>query len=183
MADVIVFMTNGTEEVEALTVVDMLIRAGISTHSASIDETNEITGSHGITIKVDTTFDDICWDSVKMIVLPGGMPGTNRLMDCEKLCNKLKEFNEDGKMLAAVCAAPSILGVNGILQGKKATCYPGYEEKLLGAEYKKMAVVRDANVITSRGLGTTIEFAAEIINCLEGEEKAKALLKKIIYKD
>lgn len=183
MNEVIVFMTNGTEEVEALTVVDMLIRAGIKAVVSSIDSTYTITGSHGITIKADTTFEDIDWNEVKMIVLPGGMPGTNRLMDCEKLCNKIKEFNRDGKMLAAVCAAPSILGVNGILNGKNATCYPGYEEKLLGANYIKQPVVRDGNIITSRGLGTTIEFAAEIIKCLDSEEKAEALLRKIIYKE
>lgn len=181
MADIIIFMANGTEEVEALTVVDMVRRAGISIQIATTDGSEYITGSHNITVKADCTFNNINWEEVKMIVLPGGMPGTNRLMDCDKLCEKLKEFNSEGKMLAAVCAAPSILGANGILEGKMATCYPGYEEKLLGAEYICEPVVKDGNVITSRGLGTTIKFAAQIIECFKGKDSADALLDKIIY--
>ena len=117
-----------------------------------------------------------------MLVLPGGMPGTNKLMDCETLCEKLKEFAESEKYVAAICAAPSILGVNGLLEGKKATCYPGFEEKLLGAEYVEAPVVKDGNIITSRGLGTAIEFAAAIISVVADEETADSILEKIIYK-
>ena len=181
MKKVFIFMANGTEEIEALTVVDLLRRAGISISTVSADNAEYITGSHGITIKTDMGIDDVAWDEACMLVLPGGMPGTNKLMDCEILCEKLREFAEEGKYVAAICAAPSILGVNGLLEGKKATCYPGFEEKLLGAQYVKAPVVKDGNIITSRGLGTAIEFSAEIISAVADEETAENILEKIIY--
>ncbi len=182
MKEVFIFMANGTEEIEALTVVDLLRRAGLSIRTVSVNNAEYITGSHGITIKTDMGIDAVKWESACMLVLPGGMPGTNKLMDCETLCEKLKEFAESEKYVAAICAAPSILGVNGLLEGKKATCYPGFEEKLLGAEYVEAPVVKDGNIITSRGLGTAIEFAAAIISVVADEETADSILEKIIYK-
>lgn len=182
MKKVFIFMANGTEEIEALTVVDLLRRAGISISTVSVNNAEYITGSHGITVKTDMGIDDVIWDDACMLVLPGGMPGTNKLMDCEILCEKLKEFSEEGRYVAAICAAPSILGVNGLLEGKKATCYPGFEEKLLGAEYVEEPVVKDGNTITSRGLGTAIEFSAAIISAVADEETAENILEKVIYK-
>lgn len=182
MKEVYVFMADGTEEIEALTVVDLLRRAQISVSTVSVNNAEYITGSHGIVIKMDKGIDSVDWDNACMLVLPGGKVGTDNLMGCAALCDKLKEFAAAGKYVAAVCAAPSVLGVNGILKDKKATCYPGFEEKLIGAECVKEPVVKDGNVITSRGLGTSIEFAASIISTIKDEDTAESVLKKIIYK-
>lgn len=181
MAEAAIFMTTGTEEVEALMVVDLVRRAGIDIDMVSIDESREMTGSHNIAVKLDKTISEVDWENTQMLILPGGLPGTNNLMACDKLTDKLKEFNEQGKLLAAICAAPSILGMNGILEGRRATCYPGHEDKLLGAELVKEPVVVCDNVITSRGLGTAIDFAAAIIGVLRSQDKADEILKKIIY--
>ncbi len=182
MNDVLVFMADGTEEIEALTVVDLLRRVNIPVHMVSVNDAEYITGSHAITVKMDMGISDVNPDSASMIVLPGGMPGTNKLMDSEKLTKMIHSFAEEGKYLAAICAAPSILGVNDLLEGKKATCYPGFEEKLLGAKYVKKPVAVDGKIITSRGLGTAIEFTAAIVTALKSKEDADNLLKQIIYK-
>ena len=182
MSKVLDFMADGTEEIEALTVVDLLRRAGISVETVSISDEPYITGSHNIKVGVDTGISSVSIDDACMIVLPGGMPGTNKLMDCEKLSEWLNEFARNGKYLAAICAAPSILGVNGLLAGKRATCFPGFEDKLLSAHYECKPVVVDGNIITSRGLGTAIEFSAAIITCILGEEAADSILEKIVYK-
>ncbi|MBE5937259.1 MAG: DJ-1/PfpI family protein [Lachnospiraceae bacterium] len=181
MARVAVFMAKGTEEIEALTVVDLLRRKDISVDMVSIGDGVSVTGSHGIEIKTDKLIDDVDWDELEMIVLPGGMPGTNNLMACAKLVEQIKIFVEQGKKVSAICAAPSVLGVNHMLEGKKATCYPGFEDKLIGAEVVKEPVVVDGNIITSRGLGTAIDFSAAIIASLKSENDAKDILEKIIY--
>lgn len=181
MAKITVFIANGTEEIEALTVVDLARRAGIEVDMVSIDDCTKITGSHNITVMLDKTFEQIDWEDVDMIVLPGGRAGVDNLISCTKLTDKVKEFAKSGKGVAAVCAAPSILGKIGILNGKKATCYPGFENKLTGAEYVTESVVKDGNIITSRGLGTAIEFSAAIIEYLMDREAADHILKQIIY--
>lgn len=181
MAKITVFIANGTEEIEALTVVDLARRAGIEVDMVSIDDCTKITGSHNITVMLDKTFEQIGWEDVDMIVLPGGKAGVDNLTSCTKLTDKVKEFARSGKGVAAVCAAPSILGALGILDGKKATCYPGFEDKLTGAEYVKEPVVKDGNIITSRGLGTSIEFSAAIIEYLVSREAAENVLRQIIY--
>lgn len=183
MAKSLIFLAPGYEEVEMLTVVDMLRRAGIEINMVSITDTLEVTGSHGITIKADQLFDDADFNNTDMLILPGGMPGTNNLLAYKPLTDKLTEFNNSGKFTAAVCAAPSVLGSLGILNGKNATCYPGFEEKLTGANYQKQPVVKDGNVITSRGMGTCIEFAGEIIAALDSPQKTKDIKEKIIYND
>ena len=183
MAKSLIFLAPGYEEVEMLTVVDMLRRAGIEINMVSITDTLEVTGSHNITIKADQLFSEADFDNAGMLVLPGGMPGTNNLLAYKPLTDKLVEFNNSGKFIAAVCAAPSVLGAIGILNGKNATCYPGFEEKLTGASFQKQPVVRDGNVITSRGMGTCIDFAGEIITALDSASKANDIKDKIIYND
>lgn len=116
-----------------------------------------------------------------MLVLPGGMPGTRYLGEHQGLCGLLKNFASEGKKVAAICAAPSVLGKLGILEGKEAVCYPGFEEQLTGAVVCKKEVVRDANVITSRGLGTAIPFALALIAQLYDEGKAEEIRKSIIF--
>lgn len=183
MAKIAVFIADGTEEIEALTVVDLARRAGIAVDTVSVSDSMTVTGSHGIKIILDAVIGQVEWDSVDMIVLPGGKAGVENLKACTELTDRVKEFMRDGKPIAAVCAAPSILGGLGILNGKKATCYPGFEDKLTGAEYVKESVVKDGNIITSRGLGTTIQFAAAIIEYLTGKDTADEVLRQIIYND
>ena len=130
MAKVCVFTADGFEEIEGLTVVDLLRRAGADTQMVSISDSLSVKGSHSIEIKADTFFEDVNYGEADLLVLPGGMPGTLHLGGHEGLCSLLKEFHEQGKKVAAICAAPSVLGKLGILKGKKAVCYPGFEEKL-----------------------------------------------------
>ncbi|MBQ1993403.1 MAG: DJ-1/PfpI family protein [Lachnospiraceae bacterium] len=183
MAKALIFLAPGHEEVEMLTVVDMLRRAKISIDMVSITDTLEVTSSHNVTIKADKLFSEADFSEAEMLILPGGLPGTPNLLAYEPLTAKLKEFNKAGKLLAAVCAAPTILANLGILKGHKATCYPDYADKLPGAIYEKKPVVRDGNIITSRGMGTCIDFAGEIIAALDSEETAASIKNKIIYND
>ncbi|BBF44346.1 DJ-1/YajL/PfpI superfamily protein [Lachnospiraceae bacterium KM106-2] len=181
MSKVFVFLADGFEEIEGLTVVDLLRRAEIDVTMISVTDTIEVMGAHGIVVTADKIYEEVHMDEADMLVLPGGMPGTKTLGKHEPLVTKLKEFEKQGKWIAAICAAPSVLGMNGILQGRKATCYPGFEDKLQGAEVVKDKVVIDNHVITSRGLGTAIEFASEIIAQFKGQETARKIKEDIIY--
>lgn len=181
MADALIFLAPGYEEVEMLTVVDMLRRAGIEIDMISTTDTLEVTSSHNVTVKADRLFKDADFDTAKMIILPGGIPGTPNLLAYKPLTEKIMEFKENGKFLSAVCAAPTVYGELGILKEHKATCYPGHETKLHCAEYIKEAVVVDGQFITSRGMGTCIEFAAAIITRLKDKETADTIKSKIIY--
>ena len=181
MKKVYVFFADGFEEIEGLTVVDMLRRVEVETIMVSIGTSKTVTGAHGIVIEADGIFTDYTYEDGTMAVLPGGMPGTNHLMAHEGLKKVLFSYNAAKKYLAAICAAPSVLGMNGLLEGRHATCYPGFEEKLLGAKAMPDAVVMDGNMITSRGMGTAIAFGAALISVLVGDEAAEELLKAIQY--
>lgn len=176
-----VFMAEGCEEIEALTVVDIARRAGIETAMISISGNKEVTSSHKVTFKTDIPAEFMDYEVLDGIVLPGGMPGTLNLGANEYVQKTIAEFAASGKLVAAICAAPSVLGEAGLLQGKSATCYPGFEDKLLGATTSLEPVVRDGNIITSRGMGTAIPFSLEIVAYLLGDEKAEEIRKGIIY--
>ena len=152
MSKVNVYLADGFEEVEGLTVVDLLRRAGIETDMVSIMGRKEIVGARKIPVLADKLFEE--QDDPDVIVLPGGMPGTLHLKAHEGLAHLIRKADKEGKLLAAICAAPSVLGQAGILNGKKAACHPGFEEKLTGAEVFFSPVVCDGNVITSRGCRT-----------------------------
>ena len=154
-----IFFADGFEEIEGLTVVDMFRRAGIPIQTVSISDSLTVTGSHDIKVQADCLLADFDFNTVEMLILPGGMPGTTNLSKCEPLCDALMQFSRQGRYLAAICAAPSILGSLGILNGRVATCYPGFEKKLFGAYITTDPVAKDGHVITSRGMGTAIEFA------------------------
>ena len=175
------FLANGFEEIEALTPVDLCRRAGMEVTCVSINDTVEVTGARGISVNADITLKDADFDSADMLILPGGMPGTINLSNCEALATELKKFAAE-KKVAAICAAPSVLGGLGILNGKTATCYPGFEEKLLGANATTNKVEVDGNVITSRGVGTAIDFALAIITMLVDADKAAQISKSIMYR-
>ena len=180
MSEVIICMANGTEEIEALTVVDLLRRAQVSVAMYSVHGEDYVVGSHDIKIAMDNSYDEIDWERARMLVLPGGMPGTNHFLASKELAERIRSFHEQGKYIAAICAAPSVLGQCGILQGRRATCYPCFSEKLIGAKYEESSVVCDGNIITSRGLGTAIEFSAALIEVFCGKEVAQDILEKII---
>lgn len=183
MLKVCVFLADGFEEIEGLTVVDLLRRAGIETTMVSISENIVVSGTHGIRVEADRLFGEVDYKDIDMLVLPGGMPGTKKLGNNKELGMLIKEFNEKGKWIGAICAAPSILGEMGILRKRKAVCYPGFEEKLAGADYVDEKVVLDGNIITSKAMGTAISFSGKIIEVLCGKEKADNILDSIMYKD
>ncbi|MCR4695149.1 MAG: DJ-1/PfpI family protein [Pseudobutyrivibrio sp.] len=182
MSKVLVFFAEGHEEVEALTVVDLLRRAGIEVDMVSVTGNKRVPGSHGINTYCDQLVETADFDGADMLVLPGGMPGTLNLELCDKLMAGVGNFVESGKLVGAICAAPTVLGRAGYLQGKKATCYPGMEADLKGAIFSQDNVCHDGNIITSRGVGTAIDFALEIITTLVDESTAKNLAKGIVYK-
>ena len=181
MKTVYLFVADGFEEIEGLTVVDLLRRAGIACHIISITGKDQVSGSHGIQITADALFEATDFKNGDMLVLPGGMPGTNHLMAHAGLKELLASYQAAGKYLAAICAAPSVLGQNGLLTGKKATCYPGFEDKLTDAVPVTDSVVTDGTVITSRGLGTAIDFALAIVESLSDSDTAKQLAASIQY--
>lgn len=174
---VYVFLADGFEEIEALAPVDILRRASVDIKTVSINDTLEVTGSHGITVQADILLRDIC-ENAEMLVLPGGMPGTLNLQKCQPVCDML--IKTDG-YVAAICAAPSVLGGLGVLKGKKATCYPGFEDKLEGAECVNLPVVVSGKTITSRGAGTAHLFGFTLLSLLKGEEIAEELRKTMMY--
>lgn len=181
MSRVCVFLADGFEEIEGLTVVDILRRAGVDTQMVSITDDRMVTGSHQIPIQADVCLKDADVSDTELLVLPGGMPGTKNLGACKELTELLVRFHKEGKKVAAICAAPSVLGDLGILNGKKAACYPGFEGRLTGASVVYDKVAEDDNVTTSRGMGTAIPFALSLVAQLVSEEKALELKKGIIY--
>lgn len=183
MAKVVyVFLADGFEEIEALTVVDLLRRASVEISMVSITGNLQVTGAHNIIVSADMLFDEADFSDADLLVLPGGMPGTTGLMEHEGLDKLLRNFNKEKKNIAAICAAPSVLGGKGILSGKCATCYPGFENKLTGSTVINNDVVEDGNIITSKGLGTAIDFSLSIIRKLLDENTAEKIADSIIYK-
>lgn len=181
MKKIAVFFAEGFEEIEALTVVDLCRRAGVDTKMISVTGKQVVTGSHKIAVEMDACFEDVDFSQLSMIVLPGGMPGTKNLEAHEGLMAQVDAFYAAGKCVAAICAAPSILGHRGILKGRKACCYPGFEKDLEGAEVVFNSVAVSEHVITSRGMGCAIDFSLAIIESLCGKEDAERLAEAIIY--
>lgn len=180
MSLVYIFLADGFEEIEGLTAVDLLRRAGCDVKTVSVIGRKVIKGSHDICLYADMMFDDIK-EKADMLVLPGGMPGTNHLREHEGLAALLKEQYEAGKWVAAICAAPSVFEGLGFLKDRKATSYPGAVGEAVG-EYLEDKVVVDGHVITSRGVGTAIPFALKLIEVLCGAGKAEEIAASIIYR-
>lgn len=181
MSRVGIFLADGFEEIEGLTVVDILRRAWIDISMISINGKKKVTGAHGIALDMDEDIVQCDPDKLDMLVLPGGMPGTTNLAACEKLTEALKKADQEKRGIAAICAAPSVLGDLGFLKGKKAVCYPGFESRLTGAEVLAVPVVTDGHITTSRGMGTAIAFALELTKRLKDEETAKQVGRSILY--
>ncbi|WP_130838600.1 DJ-1 family glyoxalase III [Lachnoclostridium sp. Marseille-P6806] len=176
-----VFLADGSEEIEALTVVDLLYRAGIPVQTVSVNKTPEVLSSHGVRIIADTTVDRLNFDELDMLVLPGGMPGTTNLQNCETLIRELRRFFAEGRRISAICAAPTILAGLGMLEGKHATCFPGQESNMAGAVLTREPATQDGNIITGRGMGCSIPFALKIVSHYLGSEAADTLAAQIVY--
>lgn len=182
MSKIGIFMADGCEEIEGLTVVDVVRRAKQEIVMISITGKKEVTGSHNVTFLADALASEVDYEELDGIVLPGGMPGTLNLGADETVNSVIKKFAAEGKLVCAICAAPSVLGAAGVLEGKNATCHPGFEEKLTGAKTSEEAVVADGNIITSRGMGTAIPFALEIVRYFAGDETVEELKKGLVYR-
>ena len=178
MKKVLVFLADGSEEIEALTPVDMLRRAGAEVTFAGVTG-KECKCSHGVTVVTDALASECAGDEYDMVVLPGGMPGTLNLGASEDVKKITAKAYAGGKFVAAICAAPSVLGEMGLLAGKRATCYPGFEEKLTGACVVREKAVRDGNIITSCGAGAAMEFSLLLVEALYGSETSENLRKAV----
>ena len=175
MKIIFVFLAEGFEEIEALTPVDVLRRAGLSVQTVSVMDEQVVAGAHGVPVLADKMFAEINPEDAEMILLPGGLPGATNLDAHVGLSQLILDFAEADKPLAAICAAPLVLGNRGLLQGKKATCYPGFETYLQGAEYTAALVEKDGNIITGKGPGAAMEFAFAIVEKYCGMDKVNEL--------
>ena len=181
MAKVYEFIANGSEEIEALTVVDVLRRAGVDIITVSTTGSKEAVLSHGVKIECDTTIELADVSDADMLLLPGGLPGATNLNDHEGVRDAiLKQYNA-GKKVGAICAAPLVLGGLGILNGKRATCYPGFEDQMTGAEYTAEVFTIDGNVITGCGPAATLPYSYAILEMLGYGEQAAALREGMMF--
>lgn len=169
------FLADGFEEIEALAPLDILRRAGKDVSTVGVTG-KTVTGSHGIPVVCDVSIEDVDPDETpEAVILPGGMPGTKHLDENMFVCAFTKAVYKNGGLVCAICAAPSVLGHIGILAGKKATCFPGFESELIGADLSAEPVVRDGSVITARGAGVALQFGFAITAALCGEDTAQKL--------
>jgi protein deglycase len=183
MKIVFVHLAEGFEEIEAVTIIDVLRRAGLTVKTVSISGNYAVKGAHSIEIIADQLFEEVNYDNGDMIVLPGGMPGAQNLNEHQGLNSQIMNYHNQGKYLAAICAAPLVFGNLGILKGKKAVCYPGFESYLTEALITYDPVQKDGLIITGRGVGAALEFALEIVRCIVGEESALKLSKAMLVND
>ena len=168
MKKVALFLANGFEEIEALATVDILRRAQIPVETISISDEKSVIGAHNVPVIADKTFDQADFSGTEVLILPGGMPGAKHLNEHSALKQLITKFNGEGKQVAAICAAPMVLGGLGLLKDKRATCYPGFEAQLAGAQATGENVVVDGNIITGRGPGLAFDFALRLVEQIAG---------------
>ena len=178
---ILVFIADGFEEVEALTVVDYLRRLDVLVDMVSISKSHQVSGSHYIEVSTNKLISEIDHNHYDGIVIPGGMPGATNLRDNSQVIEIVQKMHADNKMIAAICAGPIVLAKANIIEDKNITSYPRFEKELMGANYKEDKVVRDNNIITARGPYFAVDFALEITNYLLGAEKLELLKTQILY--
>lgn len=183
MKRAVMLFAEGFETVEALMVVDLLRRGGVEVTMTSINEDDMVRSAQGIGVEMDATMDEIDVLDYDAVILPGGMPGTLHLGESEAVKNTLLLMNENDKIVSAICAAPGVLGKHGLLEGKNACSYPEHEVNLLGANVSREPVVVDGNIVTSRGLGTAMEFGFQLLELLVSKEKADEVKAAIVYQE
>ncbi len=179
MKSVVVFLAHGFEEIEAVTIIDVLRRADVEVTVAGLQE-GMIIGSHQIGVHTDTTIDQVRPDAFDMVALPGGLPGTDHLREDPRVLGFLQEMQRAGKYTCAICAAPTVLKAADVAKGKAITSHPLMKEDLEGLDYREDRVVVDGTVVTSRGPGTAMEFSLELVRILAGEEKADELARMML---
>ncbi len=180
MKKVFVFLADGFEEIEAITVIDMLRRAEIPTQTVSISDKKEVVGAHHIKVMADELIGNIVQADAAAIVLPGGMPGSTNLKDSDALKQIIITQNNEHAYIAAICAAPIVLANAGVLEGKKATCYPGFESQLAGAIHKEGPVVIDDKIVTANGPASASAFALALIELLKCNDSAEEVAKGML---
>jgi len=178
---VVVPLAEGFEEIEFSTIVDILRRAGIAVTVAGLKE-GVINGSHGIRVTPDTLIDKVSADDFDVIVLPGGNPGYVNLGKSEKVLKLVRGMHQRNKYVTAICASPSVLAKAGVIQGKRATIFPGMKDTLTGAHHSEERVVVDGRIITSQGPGTAMEFAIKLVEVLVGKNKAEEVTRSTLAK-
>lgn len=181
MAKVYQFLADGFEEIEAMIPVDVLRRGGVEIVNVSIKKECEVTAAHGVTMVADTTISEVDLSDADLLMLPGGLPGATNLNDCEPLKDALTRQFKAGRYVAAICAAPLVLGGLGLLQGKRATCYPGFEQYMTGATYTADLWTIDGNVITGAGPAAAFPYAYSILALLTTEENATEVARGMRY--
>lgn len=180
MASVLVPLAQGCEELEAVTIIDLLVRAGVEVVTAGLEE-GPVTASRGVVLLPQMTLDEALKRDYDMVVLPGGMPGAEHLDNDPRIAELLRKTADSGRFIAAICAAPKVLANAGLLAGKRATSFPGFVDKmgLPDVDYRQEAVVQDGKVITSRGPGTAMDFTLALIENLLGREKRDEVESKL----
>lgn len=181
MAKVYEFIANGSEEIEALTVIDVLRRGGVDAKTVSITGSEYVECSHGVVIKCGTTIEAADLSDADFLLLPGGLPGATNLLEHEGVREAIMRQATDGKKVGAICAAPMILGDLGLLRGKKATCYPGFEKYLDGAEYTADIFTVDGNIITGCGPAATLPYSFAILEMLTDHDTAEGLKEGMMF--
>lgn len=177
-----VHLAQGFEEIEAVTVVDILRRGGLDAKTVSVTGQRQVTGSHGIILTADLLFEEADYSACTMMVFPGGLPGTTNLLKHKGLMDALAGFSASGRPVAAICAAPMILGAMGLVRGKRATIYPGMEDELKGALVQGDRVVEDDGIVTSQGPATAMEFALALLARMAGQKTADRVKGGLLLK-
>lgn len=172
-----VFFADGFEEIEAIGTVDILRRSGMNVVTVSVKDTHEVTGAHNVTIKTDILLPEVTLDNAEWLVLPGGMPGAENLHNCKPLQELLKAQNAKKGRIAAICASPAVvLGQLGLIEGKRATCYPGFEKLCKGAKMEDVRCVTEDNIVTANGPSSVTNMCYAIITISKGRQKADEVM-------
>lgn len=178
-----VFLATGFEDIEALAPVDIMRRAALEVKTVSVTGRQTVESAHGVGIVADMLLSEVDFGKADMLVLPGGMPGASNLDACRLLTEAISRHHDAGKPLAAICAAPLVFGHLGLLRGRRATCYPGFETELKGADYTASIIEQDGNIITAKGPGAAFELGYAIVDFFLGEGASRPLRHGMIYEE
>lgn len=181
MAKVYEFLADGFEDIEALGPVDILRRGGVEVMTVSIGRSLAVTSAHGVEVKADILFGDADLSDADLLLIPGGMPGAKNIDEHEGVRRALVAQNAAGRRIGAICAGPMVLGYLGLLDGRRATCYPGFEKELAGATYTAEPFTVDGNIVTGKGPGATFAYAYAILEMFKGERVTRMMKEGMMY--